>query len=84
MSISEQVKSVQTREEFVEFVKVLSKDFKSNQATWENKDAGSFLEALASWVEDMDGYYLNEGKTVPKQLDWNVAANMLVAAKMYE
>jgi hypothetical protein len=42
------------------------------------------LEALAAWVEDMDGYYLNQGKAVPEKPDWKHVADMLMAAKLYE
>jgi hypothetical protein len=32
----------------------------------------------------MDGYYLNQGLTVPEKPDWKMIANMLAAAKIYE
>jgi len=32
----------------------------------------------------MDGYYLNMGQPVPKNIDWKLFANILMAAKMYE
>ncbi|MGH7970069.1 MAG: DUF7660 family protein, partial [Limisphaerales bacterium] len=43
-----------------------------------------FLEALGAWVQDMDGYYRNQGKPVPEQLDWKTFSDILMAAKMYE
>ena len=62
----------------------MSKDLRENPSTWENTNLESFLEALGSWVEDMDGYYINQGKPVPTQPDWKIAADMLMAATMYE
>jgi hypothetical protein len=84
MALAEYKNSVCSREDFVVFVKALSKDLRDNPATWENGTLERFLEALAAWIEDMDGYYLNQGKPVPQQPDWKVAADMLMAAKVYE
>jgi hypothetical protein len=84
MTLDEHTNSIRSRADFVAFVKALSKDFRDNPATWENASLESFLEALGAWVEDMDGYYINQGKPVPQQPDWKVAADMLMAAKMYE
>jgi hypothetical protein len=84
MSIAEQVNSIRSREDFVAFVRALNKDLKDNPQSWENDNLDRFLEALSAWVEDMDGYYLNQGKPVPQQLDWKSFGDMLMAAKMYE
>jgi hypothetical protein len=84
MSNAEKNKSIKSREDFIAFVRTLSKDFRENPQSWENDNLERFLEALGSWVEDMDGYYRNQGKPVPQQLDWNTLADMLMAAKMYE
>lgn len=84
MTLAEQTASVHSREDFVAFVQALSKDLRDNPATWENDSLERFLEALGAWVEDMDGYYINQGKPVPQQPDWKVAADMLMAATMYE
>lgn len=84
MGNSEQNKSIQSREDFIAFVRGLSKDLKENPQSWENDNLERFLEALGAWVEDMDGYYRNQGKSVPQQLDWKTFADMLMAAKMYE
>jgi hypothetical protein len=76
--------SVNSREDFVEFVNALSKDLHDNPASWENSTLERFLGAMSAWVEDMEGYYLNQGKPVPQQLDWNVLSDILMAARMYE
>ena len=84
MSIADQVNSIRSREDFVAFVRALRKDFTENPQSWENDNLDHFLEALSAWVEDMDGYYLNQGKPVPRQLDWKTFADILMGAKMYE
>lgn len=75
---------IHSREDFVAFVKALSQDLRDNPASWENANLERYLEALGAWVEDMDGYYLNQGKPLPQQPDWKVIADMLMAAKKYE
>lgn len=84
MTLAQHNNSIRSREDFVAFVKALRKDLCDNPTTWENTDLGRFLEALAAWVEDMDGFYSNQGKPVPQQPDWQIASDMLMAAKMYE
>jgi hypothetical protein len=84
MSNAEKNKPIRSREDFITFVRALSKDFRDNPQSWENDNLERFLEALGAWVEDMDGYYLNQGNTVPQQLDWKTLADMLMAAKKYE
>ena len=84
MTLAERNNLIRSREDFVAFVRALSKDLRDNPTSWENSNLERYLEALGAWVEDMDGYYLNQGKPVPQQPDWKVAADMLMAAKMYE
>lgn len=84
MSILDQNNSIRSREDFVAFVQALSKDLKDQPESWENNDLPRFLEALGAWVQDMDGFYRNQGKPVPQQLDWKTFADILMAAKMYE
>lgn len=76
--------SIRSREDFVAFAHALSKDLKDHPESWENNDLPHFLEALRAWVADMDGYFLNQGRPVPQQLDWKTFADILMAAKMYE
>ena len=84
MTLDERTNNIRSREDFVAFVKALSKDFHDNPQSWENRNLEQFLEALGGWVEDMDGYYLNQNIPVPQQPSWTVVADMLMAAKMYE
>jgi hypothetical protein len=84
MTLAEQNNSIRSREDFVAFVKALTKDLRENPASWENANLERYLESLGAWVEDMDGYYLNQGKPVPQQPDWKGVGDMLMAAKMYE
>jgi len=39
---------------------------------------------MAAWVEDMDGFYTNQGLPVPEKPDWKVFADILMGGKIYE
>ena len=84
MTLAEQIETIRSRRDFVAFVRALRLDLRDDPTSWENDDLPRFLEALAAWAEAMDGYYINQGKPVPQQPDWRVAASMLMAAKIYE
>ena len=83
MTISEKAYSVETREDFQVFLRVLAEDFRVHGEKWENAHLGRYLEALAAWAEDMDGYFRNRGETAPSP-SWRLFAQMLVAARVYE
>lgn len=82
--LTNKIKNIKRREDFVSFLELLVQDLRSNPDGWENKKLDSYLEAAASWTEDMDGYYQNNNLPIPQNIDWKVFANILVAAKMYE
>lgn len=49
---------------------------------WENATLPAYLEALAAWLRDSDGFYSNQGREVPD--GWRVMADALQAATNYE
>lgn len=82
--LHEQVAEIQTRADLVAFVEALRADLKANPKKWENATLDTFLGALASWTEDMDGYYRNHGREVPQTPTWKTVGEMLAAARIYE
>jgi hypothetical protein len=84
LNLNEQVDTINSREEFVSFVRTLLHDFKQDPGSWENDRLELFLNAVAGWVEDLDGYYSNLGEPVPDQPSWKVLGQILLAAKVYE
>ncbi|MFE5080010.1 DUF7660 family protein [Streptomyces mirabilis] len=52
--------------------------------SWDNGDLGGFLEALAAWIDDADGWYGNVGRELPANGDWSFFARALRAATTYE
>jgi hypothetical protein len=81
--LDQQAETVQTQQAFSSFIRALRTDLKQNGQAWENADLDAFLEAIAGWVDDMDGYYLNRGMSAPKP-DWRVLAHLFAAARHYE
>ncbi|WP_444886544.1 DUF7660 family protein [Microbulbifer sp. JMSA008] len=75
---------IKTRADFSSFILDVLEDFKNNASTWENTDLANFLEAMAAWTEDMDGFYANQGKGMPENIQWKVFAEIIYAARIYE
>jgi hypothetical protein len=53
-----------------DFVLALAQDFKDNEDSWENQNLLTFLEAISTWIKDMDGFYVNQGKEIPHDVPW--------------
>lgn len=75
---------VATREELADFVEALRADLVKNERDWENPTLERYLEALAAWIRDSPGYFLNRGESVPDEPSWSLVAQMLYAAHLYE
>ena len=80
----ELISEVSSKGSFCVFVASLAADFQTNSERWENATIDQFLEALASWTKDMEGYYNNLNLAIPKNVDWKTFAEMLMAASVYE
>jgi len=84
MSPSDRTSFVHTREDLALFVQELAHSLRTKPQEWENVSLPEYLEAMAAWIEDADGYYANAGKPVPQQPSWQNLAEILLAAKHYE
>lgn len=82
--LHEQVATIQTRTDLVGFIEALNADLAARPEDWENPTLASFLGAMASWIEDMDGFYENDGRALPPQPNWKMIGEMLAAARIYE
>lgn len=76
--------SIQTRYDLARFVRALREDLLENGDAWENLTLERFLEALAAWISDMEGYFKNQEIPEPEQPDWHLVGQMLYAASIYE
>lgn len=84
MNIHESINAIQTRESFIEFLYFMIKDKENNSEEWKNKSITEYLEGMASWVEEMDGYYNNMKLQMPRDIDWKFIATLLYVGKIYE
>ena len=83
MNMQNRIKEIGSREDLAKFVEEMSATLRSGQQ-WENRDLKSFLEAMAAWIGDMDGYFENQGEVCPKEPSWQTFAQILAASTVYE
>jgi hypothetical protein len=74
---------VKTKDDFIFLGKMIC-DLHENPKTWKNNSLATFLDAMKSWVEDMDNYYINVEQSIPKNVSWKVFSEILMASKIYE
>jgi hypothetical protein len=84
VSLTAEVNDIRSRDDFVRFVQNLSRDLAEKPDRWENKDLVSYLEAVAAWTADMEGYYENQNEPLTEQPNWKTFGQILLAAKFYE
>lgn len=84
MNLVNKAHAVQSRQDLAAFVLELRENLLADDTEWENPPLERFLEALAAWCTDMPGYFHNLGRPQPQQPDWNLVAQMLLAASIYE
>ncbi len=73
---------INTRAELAALIRKMSVE---DTSKWDNSNLGSFLEALSAWVDHCDGYYTNTGSDInPDSATWQILADALQAAKIYE
>lgn len=84
IDFNKKINEINSKEDFVNFVELLVANLNSNPNEWVNTTLSEYLEGVASWTEDMEGYYHNNNNPVPESVNWKVFANILIAAKMYE
>ena len=73
------------RKSFSQFLEVLREDLINNPDGWENKTLPDFLEALATYTEDIQGYYDNTDANIKADVpSWSTFADIFKGAKVYE
>ncbi|MEU3746864.1 MULTISPECIES: hypothetical protein [Streptomyces] len=75
---------VVSREDLASFVLSLHRSCDDGGESWDNADLAGFLEALAAWIDDSDGWYRNTSRELPAEGGWRFFAHALQAATMYE
>ena len=80
-----ETENIKSRNDFIDFVESLHRDFLLNGSTWENGDLGSFLAAMAAYASDLQGFYNNNYGNISADIPtWRAFADILAGAEIYE
>lgn len=81
-NIHKQIEKIKSKDDFLAFLNQLSKNFRENPDEWENKTAGEYIRAMASWIEDYSACPNNDIDW--DSLDYKTLAKILYMGKIYE
>lgn len=79
-----QKRKINSKEDFLDFLAKLQTDLESHKNEWENDNLARYLEGIYGFCHDIEGYYKNSPKEMPEDINWDVFAQILSAAKYYE
>lgn len=76
-------RKIKTKQELITLIFELLDD--NDAVQWENNSAYAFLQAIAAWLNDSDGFYKNQNMKVnTKEASWQIFADALQATSVYE
>ncbi len=78
----EKINSISCKEDFIEYIEFLARDYTNNKDEWENKTIPDYLEQMASWIEDFAESPAND--IVWEKIDFKILARLLYVGKIYE
>ncbi|MDR2967719.1 MAG: hypothetical protein LBU74_07205 [Methanobacteriaceae archaeon] len=84
MDVYDRINSIKSKKEFIDFLDLLSKDKHGNEDEWENTTIEDYLASIAAWIEDMEGYYINNNLPLPETKNWSFIATLFYVGKIYE
>ena len=72
------IDEIKNKEDFLFFIKkyVISED--------NHVQLNEYLKSVISWVEDMEGFYVNTGQKQPDSINWSFIATLFYVGKIYE
>ena len=84
MELHEFVSKIENKDDLIMFLSALKCDFITNKASWENQTLENYLEAMQSWLEDIEGWEKNCNQDISKMNAWQLIGHILYASKIYE
>lgn len=72
------ISDIKNKDDFLEFMRII-KEYDD-----EKDSIKEYLEGIISWVEDMEGFYINMNKNVPADVNWSFLATLFYVGKIYE
>jgi hypothetical protein len=84
MNLKDKIEFINGKEDFTRYIELLVENLRKNPNEWGNNNLPDYLEAVANWTDDMEGYYKNNNVPLPENINWKVFATILTAARIYE
>lgn len=86
MDVEDRLENINSKEDFIDFLNLLSKNRREKEDEWENKTLEDYLMSLVSWIEDMDieDYCKKNNLQIPNNKSWSFIAELLYIGKIYE
>lgn len=78
------ISNVTTRDDVVGVIHAMINDLRKHKDDWANTSLDTYLDALATSIEDIEQTYTERGETMPSQPSWKLVAELLVSASAYE
>lgn len=76
--------AIHTRRDLISFVDSLALDLDRTPEQWGHTTLSGFLTTLSGTIEVIDRIYENQGLMLPKDIDWRVFGEILMAARIRE
>lgn len=80
--MTEQINRIKNKEDFIQFIKDLSSDYKEHSEQWANTTISDFLLQAASWIGDYSVCPVND--ITWEKVDFQILAKILYMGKLYE
>ena len=76
--------NVKTKEDFLDFINDLGKDFKVNNDEWQNTSITAYLESLAACLEVDHNMWKEKEEYNNEKISWARVADLFLMGKYYE
>jgi uncharacterized protein YukE len=84
VELREKAEKIQTRDDLVLFIHHLVQDLRTCPERWERTSFDAYLAAIATWAQDLEGYYRNRDEPAPQNPTWKHVGEILLAARIFE
>lgn len=82
MQLEDFVNTINSKEDFVNFLKLFLNDYSNNISEWENNKLESYLNGIYGFTMDIEGFLGFETNNLKPT--WKLFAQILLAARVYE
>lgn len=81
MNLADFANQINSKEDFINFLKRLQGDYNENRDEWENPNLDRYLEAMAAFLKSSTEKSLNKIDFTPS---WSLFARIMLVASIYE